>query len=329
MAATRQADVRPVRSMLVWVAELSAALSAGGFLLSAIVNTIAFREWGLNYLQLATPTDVIMGGLAYALAASPFLIAVAVGFTVGRLLGGDTFKRLAIYITTISILMLVAYFFVTPRGIILVLAAPGLLALLSPLFYRPEALSIAAGWRRNGLVTVAALWIICLGALVIWMTLESRILPRPGLAYIAGEAPSTLSFGGDGLETRGHPECYGSYIEWFGSAKTVLRCETGRWVVPSDQVIAVQPIEPVNWDEVQDRLIIMDPSDTWDAPSPRAKLVNWLWQNIVIVAFAVLVTLGAILRKFLSPLRIPGQRRGRRTMIHARGRQLRFPQIKP
>ncbi|MFA7439972.1 MAG: hypothetical protein WCZ66_03285 [Sphingomonadaceae bacterium] len=63
------------------------ALSAAGavaFLVSILVNAWVFYRWGLNFLQLASPADVINSGLQLFLVASVPLLAGAVGILVQK-----------------------------------------------------------------------------------------------------------------------------------------------------------------------------------------------------------------------------------------------------
>ena len=46
------------------LAQLSWLFTLAGFLLSAGINTLLFRQWGLSFLQIASPSDVLMSGTA-------------------------------------------------------------------------------------------------------------------------------------------------------------------------------------------------------------------------------------------------------------------------
>lgn len=57
------------------------------FVLSSASNQFIFWFWGLSFLQIATPTDVLMSGLSLALKAMWPLLAAGAGFELTRRCG--------------------------------------------------------------------------------------------------------------------------------------------------------------------------------------------------------------------------------------------------
>ena len=52
-------------STLIWVAQVFSLVSAASFAFGAITYQIAFSVWDINFLQIATPADVLMSGMDY------------------------------------------------------------------------------------------------------------------------------------------------------------------------------------------------------------------------------------------------------------------------
>ncbi|HEX8661177.1 MAG TPA: hypothetical protein VF686_04865 [Brevundimonas sp.] len=74
------------RETLVLAAELTAGVTAIAFAASAGLNLFLFSHWGLNYLQIASPADVVMGGIEVFLRLIPFLALAAGTSWLGRML---------------------------------------------------------------------------------------------------------------------------------------------------------------------------------------------------------------------------------------------------
>lgn len=51
---------RPIIALTVDILSLAGVLA---FVVAVALNQLVFAEWGLNFLQVATPSDVIMSGL--------------------------------------------------------------------------------------------------------------------------------------------------------------------------------------------------------------------------------------------------------------------------
>lgn len=68
---------RGSRSLLTFVIEIFSVVSAASFFLSAAINTVVFRMWGVNFLSVASPSDVVMSGINLAVQAS---LAIGVGW---------------------------------------------------------------------------------------------------------------------------------------------------------------------------------------------------------------------------------------------------------
>lgn len=55
------------KSLFTKVVEVFSTVSAGAFFLSALINTIIFATWGLNFLQIVSVQDVEMSGIFISL----------------------------------------------------------------------------------------------------------------------------------------------------------------------------------------------------------------------------------------------------------------------
>ena len=54
--------------------EFSGALVVVGFVLSVVANQLVFSHWHLDFLQVASPADVMMSGISLGLGLSAILI---------------------------------------------------------------------------------------------------------------------------------------------------------------------------------------------------------------------------------------------------------------
>lgn len=79
------------RRFLTWTVQLVSIAGMLGFVVGVGLNSLVFSAWGLNFLQLATPSDVIMSGFEIALWAFSNVVAGLVGLVIGRALGRTKF----------------------------------------------------------------------------------------------------------------------------------------------------------------------------------------------------------------------------------------------
>lgn len=74
----------PIGNILRYAAQATAALTLAGFTISVIANSIIFRDWGLNFLQIATPTDVVLSGFSIAIGMLPALVVVLISYPISH-----------------------------------------------------------------------------------------------------------------------------------------------------------------------------------------------------------------------------------------------------
>jgi hypothetical protein len=67
--------------------EYFSVVTAASLVLSILANQMVFDRWGLNFLQLATFTDVAMSGLSLLFFTIPLAIALLVAWFAGGLKG--------------------------------------------------------------------------------------------------------------------------------------------------------------------------------------------------------------------------------------------------
>jgi hypothetical protein len=78
-----------IRKFTKYGPETSVIFVALGFIISCSMNYFIFKEWGLEFLQVASPSDVLMSGLKMSgILLFPFFFAVFIGIT---LLGSGIF----------------------------------------------------------------------------------------------------------------------------------------------------------------------------------------------------------------------------------------------
>ena len=74
LSALRRKMLRGLRLMRDHWALFLAVSSGTGFLLSIAMHFWVFRQWGHQFLQIATPTDVLMSGLGILIELAPFAL---------------------------------------------------------------------------------------------------------------------------------------------------------------------------------------------------------------------------------------------------------------
>jgi len=75
--------LRPLRRTVIIVAELSALGGAAAFLVATLVGSFIFARWELSYLQIASPSDIVIGGLHLLVSIIFLFIFYAAGIMVG------------------------------------------------------------------------------------------------------------------------------------------------------------------------------------------------------------------------------------------------------
>ena len=76
---------RKIRPFLVVTAELSGALTLAGAIISILFNSIKFNRWGLNFVEIATASDILMSGIRFAELALGLVVPLFAIALVGAL----------------------------------------------------------------------------------------------------------------------------------------------------------------------------------------------------------------------------------------------------
>lgn len=76
-----------LRVVLVWTAEIVSLAGIATFAIALILNWLVFTAWDLNFLQIASVSDILTSGLTIALLAAPVVVPVSLGLFAGWLLG--------------------------------------------------------------------------------------------------------------------------------------------------------------------------------------------------------------------------------------------------
>ncbi len=205
---------------LVWVAELFSVLTAGAFLTSIWMHQTVFSSWGLSYFQVATPSDVLMGGIGTLALA----VGLAPWFAAGVAAAG------ALYWVT-RFLPASRRWLDWPIGL--------------------AALVVSWAVVRNGITAsfdAAQFVLLSYGAAATWLLLRLKPALKPArfrttlfgmlslglaiaLAYSCGQR-ITFGFGGDpdfaaasSVAYDLRPRCSYERIVWIGQKALVVRCE--------------------------------------------------------------------------------------------------------
>lgn len=204
--------IEAIRRHVVLVAEGAAIVGAAGFFLSVVVWSVVFRLWGLNYLQVATPTDVIMGGIGALMQLALVSFILLIGFFFWDVTRGDP-KWLAISIriflfTFISGLF--ALIFISIHEFTIQMQT-------SMLYFMFLFMILAKFFTRNNNVKfpliVSGFSAVCF---VVW-------------------TPALLGTVGDGAATQiGERRCF---VVWIGSNHFVARCDSDTVLVRSSDYV--------------------------------------------------------------------------------------------
>lgn len=255
----------PVRATLVWVAEVSAVLSAVGFLTSAAVNTYMFRRLGLNYLQIATPSDVLMGGLDYAFSAAVFGAAIIAGtlvaWAISRLpkwakwslvimFSGLFVALLLSWLTPISI--------ISPAATMMLLTGPFWVGLARPFFW-PLGQQLR---QPNASMLQFALPLVWFALVLVAVTPNVVLSRESSSQQRLYFAPGPLSVSDESMAAR---SCDWPFVEWIGAQFTIVNCTGRLWIIPSDQVQATLGSRQPGDTGARLRVEVMDPQELWAA----------------------------------------------------------------
>lgn len=236
-----------IRPPLIWVAELFSVLTAAGFLASIWMHQTVFSGWGLSYFQIATPSDVLMGGIstaAVAIGLAPWVLAGAVTGGAVYWLAGllAPARRWLDWLVGLAVLLTV--FGVVREGITASADAAGIVML---------AYGAAAAWlllRIKPRLSPTGYHRAALGVLAVGLAVA--------LGYACGQR-ITFGFGGDhefastlAAPYDLRPQCERERVVWIGQRSMVVRC-SGKTTKPGD----------TSWDEREIHLVLLNPGPLW------------------------------------------------------------------
>lgn len=212
-----QGLLQSVRKRIVFVAELSAVLSAAAFLVSSLAGIAVFAFWGLPYLQIATPSDVVMSGLQMLLWG---LVVCSAWAGLTYLVGRFVAARWTGVLLAVAAFFLSIYFFNQTDQGVLVQRYELLvyLACIAPIFVAARRLLIENGPLRVCLALVFLAIIGILGGSIIAQFVTDGFL---------NASITTIH---DGSECK---------PLWLGAESTVLECGGDRRVVPREGLVLI------------------------------------------------------------------------------------------
>ena len=76
------------KQSLTLLAEMITVVGFLGFLGSILLNSYVFQKWNLNFLQVASLSDVVMSGLQLSIDIASLSVMVVAGYAIGRLFYG-------------------------------------------------------------------------------------------------------------------------------------------------------------------------------------------------------------------------------------------------
>jgi hypothetical protein len=232
------------------VAEAATVLGFFGFTISIILNSIAFAKIGVAFLQIATPSDIIISGVQVSTNLISGMTCIVVGLSVAEMLRRIPAKRAVIYFVSVVVMLILTF---TLCGLISIFNQPHnyksipvyrimLILILTPIVFWLSVKYYSN--QRHSKYRKIGEWIA-------WATLATPIailLLVIAVAYAyrlseEGFLGNSVYLIEDGA-TSDRPRCGLQQVLWLGERAVVTRCETGKIVViyqPQD--LKIGPIE--------------------------------------------------------------------------------------
>lgn len=217
-------EIKAKRSPLIWIIEAFSLLTGAGFVVSGIANEITFQlGWGISFISIASPSDVIMSGFSVVGTAlftvASFMVwdrmlTAVIADEVNRISGNDEFDPRPWSLLRIAIVWRTFRNWVTPFAIIPAIAGGAILGFSSG-FARAPFVFPSFELRPDDPVISARLD-------------ASPIAYRTGLKV----APSAQV----------EPDCRGAPVLWLGSAAAIVGCERGVRVFHKLDDIVTEPL---------------------------------------------------------------------------------------
>jgi hypothetical protein len=206
------------KRQLLFAGEIATVLSALAFLVSAVLNRLIFSNWNINYLQIASPADVLMGGLDLLFRAWPVLLGISLGFVTSRQRNSYSVGLMvALWIGSVAGYFLNAYirgisFFSLWREIAGFLIVCAIWRWSGGIF-----VSTAKAWDRNRLGSAASYAFSC-GIFYTFVSMTPGFWP-PGTLFVAHESP---------------PPCARPILLWSGTSAAIVECPDRRLIIRSE-----------------------------------------------------------------------------------------------
>lgn len=267
-------------------AEITSIILIIGFLLSASLNHLVFADWGLGFLMVANPSDVIMSGLAFlfdtitSLFIGFFLVVIIFLFYIGSEKG--TVKRRNALVGTTALLALISMIsfiigipldtnieaMARGKQRTLESAFDGTIASLvsgaASLFFAISVFSSNENWRLWKMIVLVLSGLI--GTVTAYYAGSSLITLRSDLGYYSQYV----------VVAEGQPDTCGSSptrLLWSGATNAVITCGSGQ-----TQTILVTSMQNLTFSP-RTRALICDGPDfklRWECEfeSPQRTLRN-------------------------------------------------------
>lgn len=211
-------DSSILRKHLIFAAEIATLFSTAAFMLSVVLNNIIFSNWNINYLQVASPSDVLMGGLDLLFRSWPVLLGIFFGYETS--LRPDRLSKVVLLLIGIAA---VAGFFLNAytRGI-----------------------NFFSLWREAvGIVIVGAIWYWSWGVFASaskvwdWTRLVGAAKLAFGCAVFYTLVSMTPGFWPAGTLFVAHDlhlPCARPIVLWSGSSAVIVECPDHRRIIRTD-----------------------------------------------------------------------------------------------
>lgn len=249
-ALTQETSTAPAESQtgistsafLKFIAEFSAACAFLGFFLSILLHALVFSKWKIDFVQIASPSDVLMSGMGFFVGLGlPLIAALFVGAMVSTVVHHINLERVSPKLQKIHYVFRFARY---PYIILCWILIIGTTVLLSrgslPYFWMPMEDEPDRGFI-NWLAIVGGLLVVLGGYFAVKNERAEKLDAVPVLTAVSGVC-ALLLFGFAFINyqaAQGFQQsrtiisapagCVGAgRVLWLGSQSTVVRCEAGQ-----------------------------------------------------------------------------------------------------
>jgi hypothetical protein len=211
--AIDSAGKNTVLQMADSIAKYAVAISLVATLISFVSSILMFLQWGLNYAIVATPSDIIVGGIEAFTSAIPILFFAGVSFVIIDLFSLHKIER--IYVSALMMLLLACLGTLTVFG-----------------FYFPDCLISAVKGKANlfeSLYVLVVFLVTLLGLTFIVMERGNKLfwtsLSIPIFMYLQLLGYTSVNRDKDVIIAGTSKNCKSiEHVVWAGSEALVTSC---------------------------------------------------------------------------------------------------------